>query len=157
MLLSFGVARQAGQEDRRIQGGWQSRWMPARAAERSRGAAAAAMLVLVFALLGLNTRLLCADADGYSSFWPARAAVVVALLTLRAAARLGGEEVAMLRPRDLGGAELDAVCTAILRAAQVPYATGAETVLVTVSIGAATLRLTRHDPDSVVREADLAL
>ncbi len=68
-----------------MQGGWQSRWMPARAAERSRGTAAAAMLVLVFALLGLSTRLLCADADGYSSFWPANAALVVALLTLRAA------------------------------------------------------------------------
>ncbi len=59
-------------------------WRPCRAAEPRAGIGTAAVLVLVFTLMGLMTRLLCADADGYSSFWPANAALLVALLRLRA-------------------------------------------------------------------------
>lgn len=53
-----------------------------RAAEPDRGPLVAALLVLMFGTMVLVTRLFCADLDGYTSFWPANAAMVVALLTL---------------------------------------------------------------------------
>lgn len=72
-------------------------------------------------------------------------------------ARLGGDEFAMLVPRELGAAEMDAVCSTILQAARAPYSTGTETMRLTVSIGAATMHLSRRDPNAVIREADCAL
>lgn len=54
-----------------------------RAAEPDRGPWVAALLVLMFATMVLVTRLFCADSSGYTSFWPANAAMVGALLTLR--------------------------------------------------------------------------
>ena len=59
-------------------------WKLCRAAEPDHGPRTAVLLVLMFATMVLITRLFCADADGYSSFWPADSAMVGALLTLRA-------------------------------------------------------------------------
>ncbi len=42
----------------------------------------ALVMVATFTLLALITRLACIDQDGYSSFWPANAALVVAFLVL---------------------------------------------------------------------------
>ncbi|GBQ82420.1 hypothetical protein AA13595_0924 [Gluconacetobacter johannae DSM 13595] len=44
----------------------------------------AVLLVLAFGACALTTRFLCSDEFGYSAFWPANAAMLVALLTLRA-------------------------------------------------------------------------
>lgn len=59
------------------------RWRLARAAAPIPGPGAAVLLVFLFTTMGLITRLLCADGNGYSSFWPANAATLTALLTLR--------------------------------------------------------------------------
>lgn len=58
------------------------RWALYRAAEPTRGARVAILLIVLFAGLGIVTRLLCEDQVGYSSFWPANAAIVVAILML---------------------------------------------------------------------------
>jgi diguanylate cyclase (GGDEF)-like protein len=58
------------------------RWRLYRDAEPRRGVAAAAMLAGTFAALALVTRLVCNDQAGNSAFWPANAALVVAILVL---------------------------------------------------------------------------
>ena len=58
------------------------RWHLYRAAEPARGPGVAVLLVGVFAALVLVMRLLCEDAIRNVSFWPANAAIVVAILTL---------------------------------------------------------------------------
>ena len=58
------------------------RWYLYRNAEPKRSAASAAALVVVFVLLAVTTRLLCVDVHNNSAFWPANAAMVVALLVL---------------------------------------------------------------------------
>lgn len=55
-----------------------------REAERRRPVGDAIVLVAWFALNAVVVRLLCCDRDGYSSFWTANAALVAALLVLRA-------------------------------------------------------------------------
>ncbi|MBM9401238.1 sensor domain-containing diguanylate cyclase [Gluconacetobacter azotocaptans] len=59
-------------------------WRPCRPAESKRGIKSAVLLVAAFGVSALTTRFLCSDEFGYSSFWPANAAMLVALLTLRA-------------------------------------------------------------------------
>lgn len=56
---------------------------PCRAAEPRRGAGTVALLIATFAVMALVTRLFCTDLEGYASFWPANAAMLVAFLTLR--------------------------------------------------------------------------
>ncbi len=58
------------------------RWHLYRTAEPARGIVVAALLVGVFGALVLVMRLLCEDAIKNVSFWPANAAIVVAILTL---------------------------------------------------------------------------
>jgi diguanylate cyclase (GGDEF)-like protein len=58
------------------------RWRFFRPAEPHRGLPTAAALVAVFVVLALVTRLVCEDPTGNSSFFPANAALVVALLVL---------------------------------------------------------------------------
>ncbi len=53
-----------------------------RSAEPKRSVGTAAALVGAFVLLASTTRLLCMDAHDTSAFWPANAAIVVALLVL---------------------------------------------------------------------------
>lgn len=60
-------------------------WRPCRSAEVRRGIDTAALLVALFGLCALATRFLLSDDSGYSSFWSANAAMLVALLTLRPA------------------------------------------------------------------------
>ncbi len=74
-----------------------------------------------------------------------------------AAARFGGDEFALFVPRDLSVAELDRLCADIVHVARLPYQAGDDTVLLTVSVGAATLAMAAGDPDDLFRKADLAL
>ena len=58
------------------------RWRLYRAAEPQRGIRIAALLVVIFVALVLVTRLFCTDRLSNSSFWPANAAMLVAILVL---------------------------------------------------------------------------
>ena len=58
------------------------RWRLYRAAESRHGWSAAVLLTGIFILLVLAARLFCTDDSGQSSFWPANAAIVVAVLIL---------------------------------------------------------------------------
>ena len=58
------------------------RWRLYRAAEPQRGVPTAALLALIFVALVVVTRLFCTDRLGDASFWPANAALVVAILVL---------------------------------------------------------------------------
>ncbi|WP_170230090.1 diguanylate cyclase domain-containing protein [Acetobacter nitrogenifigens] len=59
-------------------------WKPCRPAEARRGVRAGVLLVIMFAASAIVTRFLCTDDSGYSSFWPANAAILAAMLTLPA-------------------------------------------------------------------------
>ncbi|MBB2206618.1 GGDEF domain-containing protein [Gluconacetobacter takamatsuzukensis] len=57
-------------------------WRPFRAAEASHGAGLGLFLLALFTGLVAITRFLIEDTDGFSAFWPANAAMLVALLIL---------------------------------------------------------------------------
>ena len=58
------------------------RWFLYRNAEPKRSIATAGALLAAFVLLAFITRLFCVDVNHNSAFWPANAAMVVALLVL---------------------------------------------------------------------------
>jgi signal transduction histidine kinase len=57
-------------------------WRVYRDAQPPRGMATAAVLVGIFAVLAFAIRVFCRDSHGWSPFWPANGAIVVALLVL---------------------------------------------------------------------------
>jgi diguanylate cyclase (GGDEF)-like protein len=57
-------------------------WRLYRKTEPRRGCPTAVLLTCIFTALALFTRLVCQDSEGSTSFWPANAALVVAILIL---------------------------------------------------------------------------
>ena len=73
------------------------------------------------------------------------------------AARFGGDEFAMLIPEQDSGQDVDGLCGSILRTARMPYQIGHVTVLMSVSIGAASVHVGHGDTDRLLRNVDLAM
>ncbi|MGI4748723.1 MAG: diguanylate cyclase domain-containing protein [Janthinobacterium lividum] len=73
------------------------------------------------------------------------------------AARFGGDEFAMLIPEQNPGQDIDGLCASVLRTARIPYQIGHMTVLMSVSIGAASVDVGHGDTDKLLRNVDLAM
>jgi diguanylate cyclase (GGDEF)-like protein len=72
------------------------------------------------------------------------------------AARLGGDEFAVLLEPAAGAAEIDVLCSRLLRALEVPISLAGHEVTIGASIGAA-LSETGKDSDTMLRDADMAM
>ncbi len=72
-------------------------------------------------------------------------------------ARFGGDEYAVLLGHHEGSAQVEAVAQKLCRALELPLTIGQEDLYLTTSIGIAIGKATTHSPQTIMKQADIAL